>query len=290
MESSMLDELPLRAAGVAKTFGGGFDYGRLLPWRRDGHAPEPPRRVVDDVSFEIRRREIFGVIGANGSGKSTLIRIISTLLLPDAGEVRIFGLDVVRDTMRVRALINRVSADPSFFRNMNALENLLFFGKVYGLSGRDVREQSPRVLARLGLDWEQALEPMSHLSRGQQQKVAVARALLTSPVLMLLDEPTTGLDPRSKRDVQSFVREVREEHDATILLTTHDMEEAELLCDRIAFLSGGRIVAEGTPVELRRTIAAGRPLDEITMETVFMELTGRSVEEDEEPREVLAHG
>ncbi len=286
----MMDELPLTAAGVAKTFGGGFDYGRLLPWGRNGRAAEGPRRVVDDVSFEIRRREIFGVIGANGSGKSTLIRIISTLLLPDAGEVRIFGLDVVRDTMRVRALINRVSADPSFFRNMNALENLLFFGKVYGLSGRDVRERSPRILARLGLDWEQALEPMSHLSRGQQQKVAVARALLTSPVLMLLDEPTTGLDPRSKRDVQSFVREVREEHDATILLTTHDMEEAELLCDRIAFLSGGRIVAEGTPVELRRMVAAGRPLDEITMETVFMELTGRSVEEDEEPQEVLAHG
>ena len=286
----MMDELPLQAAGVAKSFGGGFDYARLLPWRRNGHASEGPRRVVDDVSFEIRHREIFGVIGANGSGKSTLIRIISTLLLPDAGEVRIFGLDVVRDTMRVRALINRVSADPSFFRNMNALENLLFFGKVYGLSGRDVREQSPRILARLGLDWEQALEPMSHLSRGQQQKVAVARALLTSPVLMLLDEPTTGLDPRSKRDVQSFVREVREEHDATILLTTHDMEEAELLCDRIAFLSGGRIVVEGTPVELRRMVAAGRPLDEITMETVFMELTGRSVEEDEEPQEVLAHG
>ncbi|MHB8377060.1 MAG: ABC transporter ATP-binding protein [Dehalococcoidia bacterium] len=286
----MMDELPLKAAGVAKTFGGGFDYARLLPWHRNGASADPPRRVVDDVSFEIRHREIFGVIGANGSGKSTLIRIISTLLLPDAGDVRIFGLDVVRDTMRVRALINRVSADPSFFRNMNALENLLFFGKVYGLSGRDVRERTPRILARLGLEWKQALEPMSHLSRGQQQKVAVARALLTSPVLMLLDEPTTGLDPRSKRDVQSFVREVREEHDATILLTTHDMEEAELLCDRIAFLSGGRIVAEGTPVELRRTVAAGRPLDEITMETVFMELTGRSVEEDEEPREVLAHG
>jgi ABC-2 type transport system ATP-binding protein len=105
---------------------------------------------------------------------------------------------------------------------------------------------------------------------------------------MLLDEPTTGLDPRSKRDVQTFVREVREEHDATILLTTHDMEEAELLCDRIAFLSGGKIVAEGTPLELRRQVAEGRPLDTITMETVFMELTGRSVEEDEEPESAAA--
>ena len=284
------DELPLRACGVVKAFGGGFDPSRLLPWRRNGDGREPARRVVDGVSFEIRRREIFGVIGANGSGKSTLIRMISTLLLPDEGEIRIFGHDVVRDTMRVRALINRVSADPSFFRNMTAVENLLFFGKVYGLSGGEVREQTPLILDRLGLEWERAVEPMSHLSRGQQQKVAVARAFLTSPVLMLLDEPTTGLDPRSKRDVQTFVREVREEHDATILLTTHDMEEAELLCDRIAFLSGGKIVAEGTPLELRLMVAAGRPLDSITMETVFMELTGRSVEEDEEPQEVLVHG
>jgi ABC-2 type transport system ATP-binding protein len=288
-EKAMNDELPLRAWGVMKSFGGGFDFGRVLPWNRNGHV-EPARRVVDGVGFEIRRGEIFGVIGANGSGKSTLIRIISTLLLPDAGEIRIFGLDVVRDSMQVRALINRVSADPSFFRNMTAVENLLFFGKVYGLGKAEIRTRTPEILDRLGFEWERALEPMSHLSRGQQQKVAVARSLLTSPVLMLLDEPTTGLDPRSKRDVQRFVEEVRREHDATILLTTHDMEEAELLCDRIAFLSGGKIVAEGTPLDLRESVAAGRPLDEITMETVFMELTGRSVEEDEEPEEAKTHG
>ncbi len=284
----MNDQLPLRARHVAKSFGGGWNPTLLLPRRNGKPHGEPARRVVDDVSFEIRRREIFGVIGANGSGKSTLIRIISTLLLPDAGDVHIFGMDVVRETMKVRALLNRVSADPSFFRNMSALENLLFFAKVYGVSKEEVRTRTPQILGRLGLEWERALEPMSNLSRGQQQKIAVARALLTSPVLMLLDEPTTGLDPRSKRDVQAFVREVREEHDATILLTTHDMEEAELLCDRIAFLSGGKIVAEGTPVELRQQVAGGRPLDTITMETVFMKLTGRSVEEDEEPQEVAA--
>jgi len=131
---------------------------------------------------------------------------------------------------------------------------------------------------------------MSHLSRGQQQKVAVARSFLTSPILMLLDEPTTGLDPRSKRDVQAFIRRVQREHGASILLTTHDMEEAELLCDRISFLASGRIVAEGTPLELRRLVAKGRPIESINMETVFMELTGHSVEEDEEPEEAMAHG
>ena len=273
-------DLPLRTTGVSKSFGGGFDPLAALPWRKRRSAP---RRVVDSVSIEIRRGEIFGVIGANGSGKSTLIRMISTLLLPDEGEVRIFGFDAVRDPMSVRALINRVSADPSFFRSMSALENLLFFGRVYGLTPAEVKQRVPDILERLGMERARSFEPMTNLSRGQQQKIAVARAFLTSPSLMLLDEPTTGLDPRSKRDVQAFVREAQASHDASILLTTHDMEEAELLCDRIAFISGGRIVAEGTPLALRQQVAAGRPIDSINMETVFMELTGRRVEEDEEP-------
>jgi ABC-2 type transport system ATP-binding protein len=208
--------------------------------------------------------------------------MISTLLLPDSGDVRVFGFDAVREVTPVRALINRVSADPSFFRNMSAYENLLFFGRVYGLGRDEIRRKTPVILGRLGLEWARALEPMSHLSRGQQQKVAVARSFLTSPILMLLDEPTTGLDPRSKRDVQEFIEQVRRDHDATILLTTHDMDEAELLCDRISFLSGGKIVALGTPLELREQVAHGRPIEDIDMEDVFMELTGRSVEEDEE--------
>jgi ABC-2 type transport system ATP-binding protein len=126
---------------------------------------------------------------------------------------------------------------------------------------------------------------MQHLSRGQQQKVAVARAFLSSPRLMLLDEPTTGLDPRSKRDVQGFVREVCDQEGVTILLTTHDMDEAELLCSRIGFLSGGRLVAEGSPLDLRRRVAGRRPVEEVDMEAVFMSLTGRRVEEDEEDEE-----
>jgi ABC-2 type transport system ATP-binding protein len=246
-----------------------------------GSRKRPPYKAVDDVSFHIKPGEIFGVIGANGSGKSTLIRMICTLLLPDEGSLRVFGRDPVSEPLAVRSLINRVSADPSFFRAMSALENLLFFGRAYGLSGADVREQSLAVLHRLRLDERRAREPMQRLSRGQQQKVAVARAFLSAPRLMLLDEPTTGLDPRSKRDVQQFVAEVRDEG-MTTLLTTHDMAEAELLCDRIAFLQGGRIVAEGTPLELRRLVAGERSVDEVDMEDVFMELTGRSLEDDEE--------
>lgn len=274
------DPAPLSVHGVTKSFGGGWNPASMLPWSNGKKSA--PRRVVDAVSLEIRRGEIFGVIGANGSGKSTLIRMISTLLLPDEGDVRVFGFDAVKDAMKVRALINRVSADPSFFKSMTALENLMFFGRVYGLGPEEIKERTPEIFRKLGLEWDRGIEPMSHLSRGQQQKVAVARAFLTSPVLMLLDEPTTGLDPRSKRDVQAFIEEVRRDHAATILLTTHDMEEAELLCDRISFISGGKIVAEGTPLALREQVADGRDVSEIDMEDVFMAITGKDIAEDEE--------
>jgi ABC-2 type transport system ATP-binding protein len=240
-----------------------------------------PYRAVDDVSFVVEPGEIFGVIGANGSGKSTLIRIISTLLLPDSGSVRVFGRDPVDDPLSVRPLINRVSADPSFFRPMSPMENLLFFGRAYGLTREETRKRSLELLLELGIDKQRAHEPMLRLSRGQQQKVAVARAFLTQPRLMLLDEPTTGLDPRSKRDVQRFVADVRAQG-VTILLTTHDMEEAELLCGRIAFLAGGRLVAEGTPLQLRETVAGERAVEDVDMEAVFMHFTGRSLDDDEE--------
>ncbi len=269
---------PLDVRAVTKTFkrrrGGGGHRG----WRgtRQFHV------AVDQISFRIAPGEIYGVIGANGSGKSTLIRVLSTLLVPDAGEVTIFGRDAVHEPLSVRPLLNRVSADPSFFRAMSPLENLLFYGRAYGLSGAVVRSRSAEILERLGLDARCIREPMLHMSRGQQQKVAVARAFLTSPRLMLLDEPTTGLDPRSKRDVQSFIAEVRRDDDVAILLTTHDMEEAELLCDRIAFLAGGGIVAEGTPLELRTEVAGtDRRVQDVDMEAVFMTLTGRRIEDDE---------
>jgi ABC-2 type transport system ATP-binding protein len=272
--------LPLTVRNVTKT----FRPSRLSALGRRASAARQ-HTAVDNVSFQVAEGEIYGVIGANGSGKSTLIRILSTLLLPDRGEVRVFGIDSLHDPQSSRPLLNRVSADPSFFRAMSAMENLLFYGRAYGLSGAETRERSAAILRRLHLGAAHARQPMHHLSRGQQQKVAVTRAFLTAPKLMLLDEPTTGLDPRSKRDVQGFVAEVNRDHQVAILLTTHDMDEAELLCDRIGFLSGGRLVAEGTPLELRQLVAGRRPLDEVNMEVVFMELTGRSVEDDEEAEE-----
>ena len=160
----------------------------------------------------------------------------------------------------------------------------------YGLRGTaraEVRARVGELLETVSLDTSYASRRPHQLSGGQQQRVALARALARRPVLMLLDEPTTGLDPASKLQVQQFVREALEQHDATILLTTHDMDEAERLCDRIAFLVGGSIIAEGTPLELRTRVANGRPLEQVSMETVFLELTGKSIEEDEE---VMVHG
>src|SRR5207253_2841276 len=152
---------------------------------------------------------------------------------------------------------------------------LLFYGRAYGMAGGDVRRRSEELLERLHLERDRLRAPMHHLSRGQQQKVAVARALLTRPRLLLLDEPTTGLDPRSKRDVQTFVADVQRDDGVTILLTTHDMHEAEELCNRIGFLATGKLVAEGTPLQLRKQVANGRSVDDVDMDAVFMALTGR---------------
>jgi ABC-2 type transport system ATP-binding protein len=238
--------------------------------------------AVDDVSFTVGRNEIFGILGANGSGKSTLIRMLSTLLIPDSGRVEVFGYDVRRDEAEVKRLINRVSVEASFFKKLSPGENLAYALRLYGRSGPAVRDETYAVLERLGITRDKVSEPLEQLSRGMQQKVAIARALLTSPVLLLLDEPTTGLDPRSKLDVQRFVRELREGHDATILLCTHDMAEAAALCDRVAILDKGRLVALDSVDGLRQRFGAEIGTAEPTLEDIFIHLTGRSLEDDDE--------
>jgi len=238
--------------------------------------------AVDDISFTVGRNEIFGILGANGSGKSTLIRMLSTLLIPDEGRVEVFGFDVRRDEAEVKRLINRVSVEASFFKKLSPGENLAYALRLYGRSGPSVRDETFAVLDRLGIPRDKVSEPLEQLSRGMQQKVAIARALLTSPVLLLLDEPTTGLDPRSKMDVQQFVHELRTEHDATIVLCTHDMSEAESLCDRVAIVDKGRLIALDTVDGLRRQYGDEMGVLEPNLEQIFIHLTGRSLEDDEE--------
>jgi len=248
-----------------------------------------PVTAIANVSLRLERGDIVGILGANGSGKSTLIRLVSGLLTLDEGRVEVFGHDIEREEMAVKRLINRVSVDAAFFKKLSPMENLLFAARLYGLDATVARTEAVAILERLGIGAKRIGRPIEQMSRGMQQKVAIARALLTSPSLLLLDEPTTGLDPRSKLDVQSFVEELRETHDTTIVLTTHDLAEAERLCDRITIIDGGRVVAEVTPAGLVAA-ASARLGREATLWDVFMAWTGRSLDDDvdEADEEVLS--
>jgi ABC-2 type transport system ATP-binding protein len=243
-----------------------------------------PVVAIADVSMRLERGGTIGILGANGSGKSTLIRLVSGLLTLDEGRVQVFGHDIEREEMAVKRLINRVSVDAAFFKKLSPMENLLFAARLYGIDSKVARVETVRITERLGIAEKRLGRPVEQMSRGMQQKIAIARALLTSPSLLLLDEPTTGLDPRSKLDVQAFIEDIRATHDASIVLTTHDLDEAERLCDEIVVLNDGRIVAQGSPQELKRLVA-DRHGEEPTMHNVFMTYTGRSLDEDVEEDE-----
>ena len=257
--------------------------------RRDRKAGRFARRrmpALKGVSFTMQRGECVAILGQNGSGKSTLVRLLSTLLIHDGGEARIFGHDAFRETRAVQRLVNRVSVEASFFKKMSASENLSYAARFYGMGPAQTRAEIPRILERVGFPADRRTESMENLSRGMQQKVALARALLTSPVLLLLDEPTTGLDPRSKLEVQEFIRDVRATHDATILLCTHDMAEAEALADRVGLLDRGELLFLEPVADVKRRYRVQ------TLEEAFFAATGRVFEEehdeDDEIREVFA--
>jgi len=253
---------------------------------RRGRRKKRTRVALDAVSLRLERGETVAILGQNGSGKSTLIRLLSTLLLPDGGSARIFGHDVVSEHRAVRRLVNRVSVEASFFKKMSAAENLSYAARYYGMTAGQTRRLIPPLLERVGFPADRRDEPMENLSRGMQQKVALARALLTSPVLLLLDEPTTGLDPRSKLEVQDFIREIRDSHDSTILLCTHDLGEAETLANRIGILDRGRLLVLEPAEDLKRRYRAA------TLEEAFFAATGREFEAEEDSedddREVFA--
>jgi ABC-2 type transport system ATP-binding protein len=257
--------------------------------RRDRKAGRFARRrsmpALQGVTFTIARGECVAILGQNGSGKSTLVRLLSTLLINDGGEARIFGNDAFNDSKIIRRLVNRVSVEASFFKKMSASENLSYAARFYGMPPSVTRTAIPEILEKVGFPADRRGESMENLSRGMQQKVALARALLTSPVLLLLDEPTTGLDPRSKLEVQEFIREVRVTHDATILLCTHDMAEAETLADRIGLLDRGELLFLEPVADVKRRYGVE------TLEEAFFAATGRTFEEetdqDDEYREVF---
>ncbi|MDQ3802976.1 MAG: ABC transporter ATP-binding protein [Acidobacteriota bacterium] len=243
-------------------------------------------RALSDISFEVRLGETYGLLGPNGSGKSTLIRVLATLLSPDEGYVRLLGHRVPGEERLVRRKIGRVSVDAAFYKKLSARENLLYSAFLYGLDRDGAERRAMEILDELGLDGEKFTDPLEEMSRGMQQKVAITRALLVNPPLLLLDEPTTGLDPKSRRDVQTFLENLRREEGTTILLTSHDMAETERLCSRIGFIAHGRLIAEGTADELKRRAQAP------SLDDAFIALAGEKLDEDEkhdaEPEEAVS--
>jgi len=231
--------------------------------------------ALDGVSFDVRKGETYGLLGPNGSGKSSLIRILSTLLIADGGEVRLLGHPLPEEQAQVRRIIGRVSVDAAFYKKLSARENLLYTALVYGQEAAAAEQRAIEILKRLGLENTKFSTPLEEMSRGMQQKISIARALVINPPLLLLDEPTTGLDPKSRRDVQGFLEELRAREGTTILLTTHDMAEAERLCARIGFLARGKLVAEGTAQDLMQIAGAD------TLDDAFIRLTGEDLAKDE---------
>jgi ABC-2 type transport system ATP-binding protein len=242
--------------------------------------------ALNNVSLTVGRGEVVGILGPNGSGKSTLVRVISTLIIPDEGDVNVFGIDALKQPHEAQRMMNRVSVEASFFKKMSSMENLVYGAKLYGVTTNEVMSKIDFIFESIGFDRKRAGEPMENLSRGMQQKIALARALLTSPTLMLLDEPTTGLDPRSKRDVQGLINAIRAQHDVSIVLCTHDMDEAEALCDRIGIIIGGNIVELDQPEDLKRRYQRNGHVP--NLEEVFMAATGSTFEELEAAEEEKA--
>jgi ABC-2 type transport system ATP-binding protein len=244
--------------------------------KRSGFRKKSELWAIDDVSFSVAQGETYGLLGPNGSGKSSLIRVLSTLLTADSGHVEMLGFTLPEQAEEVRRIIGRVSVDAAFYKKLSARENLLYTALLYGQNARQAERRVMEILEQLGMENAKFSTPLEEMSRGMQQKISIARALMINPPLLLLDEPTTGLDPKSRRDVQSFLEDLQRREGTTILLTTHDMAEAERLCARIGFLAHGKLVAEGTAAQLMQRANTA------TLDDAFIKLTGEAIVEEEE--------
>jgi len=216
-------------------------------------APPKPRETwaLRDISLQVPRGMIFGLLGPNGAGKTTLLKILSCLILPNEGEARVGGYDTVQEDTAIKRVLGFVSSDErSFYWRLTGRENLQFFGTLYEIQGRELSDRIAYLLKRLDLP-EQADKPFGDYSSGMKQRLAVARALLHDPPILLLDEPTRSLDPISAKHLRRFIgEELNGREGKTLLLATHNLQEAEQLCQKAAVLSGGRVLGEGSVEEL----------------------------------------
>jgi len=239
---------------------------------KDLHKSFNERKAVNGVSFSIHKGEIFGFLGPNGAGKTTTIRMLSTVLEPDKGSVTIGGHSTKRDADAVRALIGVCPQDLALYEDLSALDNMVFFGRMVGLDGKEAREQAMKHLKMMGLEGR-VKGKIAKFSGGMKRRINLAIALVGSPRLLFLDEPTVGIDPQSRNNIYETIEGLRDKG-MTILYTTHYMEEANRLCNRVAIIDGGQIIALDTPHNLKKQIG---PPDKVTLEDVFLNLTGRSL-------------
>jgi len=239
---------------------------------RNLHKSFNGHHAVHDVSFTIEKGEIFGLLGPNGAGKTTTIRILSTVLPSDHGDVMIGGYSLRDNAAAARKLIGVCPQDLALYQDLSALDNLIFFGRMEGLSGKEARAQAIANLELVGL-LERAKDKVERFSTGMKRRVNLIVALMGEPSLLFLDEPTVGIDPQSRNNVYETIFGLRDKG-MTILYTTHYMEEADRLCNRIAIMDAGEIIALDTPNRLKSRI--GEP-EKTTLEDVFLKLTGRSL-------------
>jgi len=235
--------LAIKAEGIYKAF-------------RSGWWGKRKKQVLKGINLQIEEGEIFGILGPNGAGKTTLLSILSTLLLPDRGKVQILGIDCLKDGHRIREMVNISSGNANFLWSLTVRENLHFYGMLYGLTGRG-REEKVEALIDLFDLKEHRNVPFDRLSTGMKQRLSLAKSLLNDPSVLFLDEPTVGLDPEVSVRIREKIRSIQKERGMTVLLTTHNMREAEYLCGRIAFLKEGKIVATGSPETLKRMVRIG---------------------------------
>jgi ABC-2 type transport system ATP-binding protein len=235
--------LAIEAEGIFKTF-------------RSGWRGKKEKLVLKGINLQIEEGEIFGILGPNGAGKTTLLSILSTLLLPDRGKVQILGIDGLQDGHRIREKVNISSGNANFLWSLTVQENLHFYGMLYGLAGKQREEKVKALVSLFNLE-EHRDVPFDRLSTGMKQRLSLAKSLLNDPAVLFLDEPTVGLDPSVSIWIREQIRSIQKERGMTVLLTTHNMREAEYLCNRIAFLKTGEIVTTGTAESLKRMVRIG---------------------------------
>ncbi len=239
---------------------------------KDLHKSFNAHKAVNGVSFSMDKGEIFGLLGPNGAGKTTTIRILSTILPPERGDVTVGGYSVRDNPDAVRRLIGTCPQELALYAELSALDNLVFFGRMVGLNGKEARAQAMANLELMGLA-ERARGRVEKFSGGMKRRVNLAIALMGHPQLLFLDEPTVGIDPQSRNNIYETINGLRKQGMA-VLYTTHYMEEADRLCDRIAIMDGGQIIALDTPYHLKSQIGSA---EHVTLEDVFLKMTGRSL-------------